>query len=93
MKVKLPSTITSSILVFLATGALVNAAIPIDSERRLQSRSSTRVLIEVQSIQKKNQHPAGRFDLEVKASVIAVEKSATGLKKGDSLTLCYWLPN
>ncbi len=89
MTFDLPSFVTSSILVMLATRALVNAAIPIHSERRLQDRSPEKVLIAIATAQRKQQHLAGRFDLEVKASVIVVEKSATGLAKGAPLTLCY----
>ena len=88
----LQHTVITVIGAFLAAGSIANAAIPVTYERALQSGSPEKLLIEAQSVQKKR-NLTGSVDLEVKAKVIAVEKSATGLKEGDSLTIRYWIPD
>ena len=91
MKAKLQIVITG-FCAMLGAGSVANAEIPIKTQRALQDRAPEKLQIEIQKLKKKRKLGGG-FNFEVVAKVIAVEKSDSGLKTGESLKIRYWLHN
>lgn len=91
MKAKLQIVITA-FCAMLGAGSVANAEISFETQRALQDRAPEKLQIEIQELKKKRKLGGG-FNFEVVAKVLAVEKSDSGLKTGESLKIHYWLHN
>ncbi|MFK7909700.1 MAG: hypothetical protein AB8F34_03775 [Akkermansiaceae bacterium] len=77
----------------IAAALNTSAEIPIKTQQAMQNSATEKVQIEVQNVKKKKMKRWDCFDLDVKAKVISVNKSGTGVKVGDILNIRYIIHN
>ena len=94
MKANITSAV--ALLFTILLGGISNAAIPGGaSERKMQADSPEQVTIEITEAAKKSVQKGDRHEFEIIATgkVLAVTKSAAGLKEGDVVKLRYSIPD
>ena len=73
----------------------LQAALPLTAIRKMQEASPEKVKIEITEVTKRERKdiPLFLFEMTVKAKVVAVTASASGLAVGDELEIHYMFPN